>query len=82
MGFAARFRAELATSKVVSRLVQAKTVELFEETEAASASRREFSELVFKDAYAVREAVNSGQRSLREALALSRRRSRQPQDVL
>lgn len=72
MAFAARQGAELETSPVVAELVKAKAQELFVAREQSEIARRGFQELVFRDAHAIREAVNSGERSLREAIDLAK----------
>jgi hypothetical protein len=73
VALASRLRAELATNEVVSNLVKAKAENLFATSSAAKTTRQEFQELVFSDAHAIREAVNSGARSLHDAVTLARK---------
>lgn len=73
LAFAARAGAELATGPVGSPLVEVKAQELFAASQSAATARQEFQELVFRDAYAIRDAINRGERSLSDAIDLAKR---------
>ncbi len=75
MAFAGHFASEMITNPFSARILRTKTEALLARERSADA-QHDFQDLVFDEARSVREAVNSGQRSLLEALDLAERADR------
>ena len=75
MAFAAHVESEMITDPFTAHLVRRKTEALLAREQSAAGQQR-FHNFVFDNARSVREAVNTGQRSLLDALDLAERGDR------